>query len=1011
VKVLRLIKISIVVFAVLVGANIFFTLRAEQANSERLRAYAMRKTFIMAGHELRMTSMDLTRLARSYIVMGMEPQLERYWEELLVVDRMSAVRQTFVDNDASPSEMRLLDQALGYQARLRAIDAQAIEARAAGEYELALDITYGLVYAAYGAAFVSLVTELGDSAFARTQEIVKRAEKNVSIFEALALSAIVLLGIVIVFGMIAILREVKATMQREREAAEKERDALELTQAILDSAPIAIGVWDDNYNLTVASQQAAEMLGISDPQEIMGSQFHKFAPEYQPCGMLSVEKALRNIDKAYSKGYGKSKWTHITKTGELLPTEIVMKRFERKDKVMLVSYTIDLREINAAMEKEREAKELNRMYLDACPMFIEIWDDEQRLIECNDKARKFFGLSDKNEFITRYSELSPEHQPCGTQSMQKAAGIVARTLEHGFHRFEWMHKDLGGEPLPVETTFVRLKRNDKDIVVGYSYDLRPIKAAQALTGKMLDSSPLLMEFWDADGNMLDCNRKMLETFQVSKSEFAKRFYDFSAVYQPCGTLAKEKNIEMIKCAIAGEGGLHRAEWMFILPNGEELPTETTWAHIMHQGESVIIVYSQDLRPVKAAIKKEQRAEEESLAKTRFLAHMSHEIRTPMNAILGIAEIQLQNDAHPSETEMAFLRIHNSSKLLINIANDILDLSRVVAGKMEIIPAAYGVASLIIDTVQLNHMHIGNKAIELALNIDWRLPAFLIGDGLRIKQVLNNLLSNAIKYTLEGTVTLSLEMEADRESSSLTLVIVVSDTGQGMSKEQVSTLFREFSRFNTHSNRNIQGSGLGMHITYSLIKLMHGDINVESAPGKGSSFTVRLPQKSYGGDILGKEAVSSLHNMEIYKMTLEKRPKRNIEFMPYGRVLIVDDVDINLHVAEGILGSYKIAVETAASGPEAIAKIKNGAVYDIIFMDHMMPPGMDGVEATKIIQDMGYDQPIVALTANALKGAEKMFIENGFSGFVPKPIDVDILETYLMRFIRDKRQGQGDYVTA
>jgi len=869
VKLLRLVKVSIAVFAVLAGVNIYFSLLTAQANDERARVYGIRQDFILAGHQLRTASLELTRMARAFIVMGMEPQLELYLKELLVDDRLGTVRQMFIDNDACPVEMDLLDRALDYQTKLRALDALAIRARVAGEYQKALDISYSPTYSAYGYAFVNLVNQLNDATFSRTQEMVEKAERNALVFGKLTFIATVLLGLVIVFGTIVILREVKASMRREREA----------------------------------------------------------------------------------------------------------------------------------IEKEQEASELNRMYLDACPMFIEIWDDKQNVVECNEKTRDFFELADKNDFPARYSDFSPEFQPCGTRSSEKSAAMAAKALKEGAVRLEWMYKGADGKLIPVDANFVRLKRAGKDIIVGYNYDLRPIKAAEELTRKLLDNSPMFMEFWDTNGNMLDCNQKMLSVFGVaSKTEFAKRFYDFSAEYQPCGTLSRKKNNDLINYAV--EKGVFRTEWMFVLPSGEEFPAEATWVHITHQGESMIIVYSQDLRMVKAAVKKEQQAEEENLAKTRFLAHMSHEIRTPMNVILGIAEVQLKKD-HPPETDEAFLHIHNSSRLLLNIVNDILDLSRVAAGKMEIIPAVYGVASLLADTVQLNHMHIGDKKIELRLSVDPRLPTDFIGDELRIKQILNNILSNAIKYTLQGTVTLSLRMETVREPDDVMLIITVSDTGQGMTTGQIDGLFGEFSRFNMQRNRNIEGSGLGMPITYSLITLMHGDITVESEPGKGSTFTVRLPQKSFGGKVLGEKTVAKLHNMETYKAALSKKPTRSLELMPYGRVLAVDDVEINLYVVEGILNSYQIAVETAGSGPEAIAKIKNGEVYDIIFMDHMMP-GMDGLEATKTIRGMGYAEPIVALTANALKDTEKTFMENGFSGFVSKPIDVDKLETYLVDFIQNKR---------
>jgi len=511
---------------------------------------------------------------------------------------------------------------------------------------------------------------------------------------------------------------------------------------------------------------------------------------------------------------------------------------------------------------------------------------------------------------------------------------------------------------------------------------------------------MFMEFWDVNNTMLDCNQKMLEIFGVSDiKEFTERFYEFSPPYQPCGMSSYEKNIEMTKLAI--ENGHSRSEWMFILPSGEELPSEATWVHIEHLGKSMIIVYSQDLRPVKAAIKKEQLAEEKSLAKTRFLAHMSHEIRTPMNAVLGIAEIQLQKGNHAPETEEAFLRICSAAKQLLYIINDILDLSRVATGNMEIIPAVYDMASLIVDTVQLNQMYIGDKKIDFILDIDSLLPLCLIGDELRIKQVLNNLLSNAIKYTMQGKVTFSMKTEASHVPGEVILLIRISDTGQGMAKEQLDDLFDEFRRFNLTTNQYIEGSGLGMPITHSLVKLMHGIIEVESELGKGSDFTVRIPQRIHGSGTLGEEAFLRLQKMEISQVLKVNVPKISRYSMPYGRVLVVDDVDINLYVAEGILAPYKIAVETACSGSEAIEKIKSGQVYNIIFMDHMMP-GMDGIEAVKIIRNMGYAHPIVALTANAIKGIEKMFLDNGFSGFISKPIDIHKIDDCLRRFIRDRQ---------
>jgi len=416
--------------------------------------------------------------------------------------------------------------------------------------------------------------------------------------------------------------------------------------------------------------------------------------------------------------------------------------------------------------------------------------------------------------------------------------------------------------------------------------------------------------------------------------------------------------------------------------------------------------------------------EESQAKTRFLTRMSHEIRTPMNAILGITELQLQRTSHPPETEEALFRIYDSSKLLLTIINDILDLSKVEAGKMELVNARYRMASFIVDTVQLNIIYKGSKNIEFKISVDEILPEYLIGDETRIKQVLNNFLSNAFKYTDEGSVSLSIKTadindkrnieilakKANKpnkllESDELWIVFSVQDTGQGMTTKQSESLFdREFARFNLKANKTIQGSGLGMSIAYQLITLMGGYVTVESRVDEGSLFTIYLPQKSAGQTLIGNEESLSLQNLENTQNYVRKKSGFEREPMPYARVLVVDDVESNLYVAKGLLLSYKIVAETAESGFEAIEKVKSGNEYDIIFMDHMMPE-MDGIETVKIIRKLGYPHPIVALTANTIKGVSDMFAQNGFNGFVSKPIDPVQLNSYLMKFIQSKQSPE------
>ncbi|MCL2009472.1 MAG: ATP-binding protein, partial [Synergistaceae bacterium] len=407
-----------------------------------------------------------------------------------------------------------------------------------------------------------------------------------------------------------------------------------------------------------------------------------------------------------------------------------------------------------------------------------------------------------------------------------------------------------------------------------------------------------------------------------------------------------------------------------------------------------------LREQKAVMEETRRAEiaeESSKAKSSFLATVSHEIRTPMNAILGITEIQLQDEALEPKCKEAFSRIYSSGDLLLSIVNDLLDMSKIDADKLELTPERYETASLINDVVNLNSVRFGGKPLEFELYADENTPQALIGDELRIKQILNNLLSNSFKYTKKGRVKLSVSAEA---GNPVTLVFRVSDTGQGMTEEQVDKLFDEYSRFNTEANRMTEGTGLGMHITRSLVRMMGGDIHVESESGIGTTFTVRLPQEDVGAGALGREVTENLRRFREGGTTL-KKPQVMREPMPYGSVLVVDDADLNLYVAKGLLAPYELSVDTADSGFEAIDKIRDGREYDIVFMDHMMPE-MDGVETVKNMRGMGYSRPIVALTADAVSGRAEMFLKNGFDDFISKPIDIRHMDAILKKLVRDRQ---------
>ncbi|MCL1877330.1 MAG: ATP-binding protein, partial [Defluviitaleaceae bacterium] len=483
--------------------------------------------------------------------------------------------------------------------------------------------------------------------------------------------------------------------------------------------------------------------------------------------------------------------------------------------------------------------------------------------------------------------------------------------------------------------------------------------------RIVDAAPMCVTCYDTTFMMFDCNEAALRMFGIKTKEefvnaFRERFFDFFPEVQPCGKTTAE--LAKISFEQAAKTGRCSVLVDHITADGEPLATDVMLSRIEYADTFMIVCYVHDLREEKKARDERRRrevAEETDRAKSRFLARMSHEIRTPITAVLGIAEIELQNLGMPPQLEESLVKIHTSADMLLGIVNDVLDLSKIESDKMELIEEEYETASMINDVTQLHPAYLCSKNIAFHLTVDQNLPQHLFGDCLRIKQILSNLLSNAFKYTESGRVDL------EWRSDGTTLLISLRDTGMGMTREQIDLLSGEYLRFHENENRVIGGTGLGMPIVFSLIRLMNGEILIDSEPGVGTHLQLRIPQKpgKTSGEI-GKDLAERLQKFESDTRALGKRFSFVPEPMPYGSVLVVDDVSENIYVIRGLLAFYDLRVDVCKSGPEAIERVKSGKTYDVIFMDHMMPV-MTGIEAMKKIRETGYKNPIVALTANAL----------------------------------------------
>jgi signal transduction histidine kinase/CheY-like chemotaxis protein len=392
----------------------------------------------------------------------------------------------------------------------------------------------------------------------------------------------------------------------------------------------------------------------------------------------------------------------------------------------------------------------------------------------------------------------------------------------------------------------------------------------------------------------------------------------------------------------------------------------------------------------------------SEAKSSFLANMSHEMRTPLNAVIGLSELTLNAGRLEEEDYLNLEKISNSGITLLSTVNDILDISKIEAGKFNLIPVEYHTPSLLNDTITQNIMRIGERPIQFILNIDEKMPERLYGDDLRVRQIFNNLLSNAFKYTREGTVELCVNHE--REEETVWLIASVKDTGIGIREEDLNNLFGNFIQVDTKSHRKIEGTGLGLSITKKMAEMMDGTVTVKSEYGKGSAFTVKLRQRFVDDAPIGAEVIESLKKFQYSDQKRIQNSRLVRIKLPGARVLVVDDVVTNLDVAKGMMKPYGMQIDCVTSGQEAIDLSRDGQVrYNAIFMDHMMP-GMDGIEATRIIREeigtpYAKTVPIIAFTANALVGNEEMFLGKGFQSFLSKPIEIARLDAVIKEWVR------------
>ena len=796
-------------------------------------------------------------------------------------------------------------------------------------------------------------------------------------------------------------------------------NALEQFRMIWECVDSGMLIIDTSDRRILDANPAATRMCGGTREDMIGELCYRFFGQHE-CPIIDMHQVMDREERKFTK-----------LDGTVVPVLKSVVHISYNGRPALLESFTDITYMKEVEEKTHmlEMGERVQLMLEVNPHINILLDSQENVIEFNQAAMSYMGFESNEEMLEGFAERLANSQPVVTtddRQISSLKDVFQTAVETGSARFD-LKLMLKGEEKNLNVELRKIPYEKSFAVVAYLFDMteihkRELELTRAhelnelqLVKLTLAAQATKIGLWDME--VTEDDPTSFDNVYIWSDEM-RRMLGFSDEREFPNVMQSwldrlhpdDRNRVMDHYAdyLHDTGGdlLYEEEYRLMKKDGEYAYFRSSGKSIRNARGDIVRVAGalMDITETKNILLDTERqrieAEAANRAKSAFLSTMSHEIRTPMNAILGITEIQLQNDKLDSGLRGALEQIYNSGDMLLMIINDILDLSKIEAGKMELVIAEYEIASLLSDTAQLNMMRIGSKPITFEIEVDEDTPTLLLGDELRIKQVLNNILSNAIKYTASGTVRLTVYAKPTDYENKRELVISISDTGQGMSKEQVSKMFDEYSRFNIEANRATEGTGLGMSITQGLLALMDGQILIESELNVGTVVTIFIPQGISSTEVLGKESAENLHRFRSSSRAQMKRAQVIRELMPYGSVLVVDDTEANIYVAKGLLAPYELKVDSVNSGLAAIELLKKGKEYDIVFMDHMMP-GMDGIEATRNIRAMGYKRPIVALTASAGAGQAEMFLENGFDDYISKPIDVRQLNAVLNKLVREK----------
>ncbi len=772
------------------------------------------------------------------------------------------------------------------------------------------------------------------------------------------------------------------------------------TKAMVDASPMGITFWNKELQVIDCNKIMLKLLKFPSK---------KFFIKHNS---LSTSFAYREaLLQAFEKGSFQLSWTHQAHDGELIPVHVTLNRIHFDNEDVVLGYTKDLRELKASQKEAAEAAEYIGIMLDTISLGANIWNKSYQNIASNRAAAELFDLSSPEEYLEKFSMLSPEFQPDGQPSAQKSIAQIQQAFDTGECTFEWLHQKLNGELIPCEVRLIRKTYRGEDIVVGYTKDLRELKASQKeasnakeLQQAILNTMPISVTFWNKQYKLFDCNAESVKLFNAhSKEELLHNHEKLFPTLQPDGTRSEDKAEYVIQQAF--EKGYVRLEWLYQDMQGKPLPVEIILTRSTFHGEDIIVEYVRDLRKFKnmlqeiEAVGKDLRkakdaAEQSTKAKSEFLANMSHEIRTPMNGILGLLHLLSGTNLNTTQSDYVSKTLFSANNLL-RIINDILDFSKIEAGKLEIEHTPFCLGQICKEIRNLYGVPIADKGLELIIHEGDNPSAILLGDSLRLKQVLFNLVSNAIKFTSQGSITIKIQCDYEKEDSTR-YTFSVADTGIGLSKEHTEKLFSAFTQADSSVTRKYGGTGLGLVISQSIVKMMQGKIWVQSVEKLGTTF--------YFTAVFGladeKTLLTSLEKSSSEPSDLQDLKVEEIH--GDGHLLLVEDNEINQLIAEELLKNVGYTIDIANNGQEALDLLAEKH-FDLVLMDIQMPI-MDGLTASRKIREHKEFKhlPIVAMSAHAMTGDKEISLANGMNDHITKPIVPEILYSTLHYWLGKSR---------